>query len=152
MTNRPCLGVCDVYVRLAILLHIIIAAVFRMFLYVSLQIIATRAGDVDMVSLLVGVAGSDVNKASYVARSRAIHWASSSDCDGSIECLRVLLDVGADVEARVASGRTAVMLAARAGHLHAVQLLIRHGTSRVHVLERCHVCTANILYDIIRTA
>ena len=96
---------------------------------VCLQIIATRACDVDMVSLLVGVAGSDVNKASYVARSRAIHWASSaSDCDGSVECLCVLLDAGADVEARVASGRTSLMLAARAGHLHAVQLLIRHGT------------------------
>jgi len=94
---------------------------------ICLQIIATRACDVDMVSLLVGVAGSDVNKASYVARSRAIHWASSSDCDGSVECLRVLLDVGADVEARVASGRTPLMLACRAGHLHAVQLLLRHG-------------------------
>jgi len=82
-----------------------------------------------MVSLLVGVAGSDVNKASYVARSRAIHWASSSsDCDDSDECLRVLLDAGADVEARVASGRTPIMLAARAGHLRAVQLLLKRGT------------------------
>jgi len=97
---------------------------------VCLQIIATRAGDVDMVSLLVGVAGCDVNKASYVARSRAVHWAaSSSDCDGSIECLKVLLVAGADVEGRVASGRTALMLAARAGHLQAVRQLLRHGNS-----------------------
>jgi len=96
----------------------------------SLQIIATRAGDVEMVSLLVGVAGCDVNKASYVARSRAVHWAASAaDCDGSDECLRVLLDAGADVEARVASGRTALVLAARSGHLHAVRLLLRHGDS-----------------------
>jgi len=94
-----------------------------------MQIIATRSSDVDMVSLLVGVAGSDVNKASYVARSRAVHWAASaSDCDGSVECLSVLLDAGADVEARVASGRTPLMLAARAGHLQAVQQLLKHGT------------------------
>jgi len=81
-----------------------------------------------MVSLLASASGSDVNKASYVARSRAVHWAaSSSDCDGSVECLRVLLGAGADVEARVASGRTPLMLAARAGHLQAVDELIRHG-------------------------
>jgi len=92
------------------------------------QIVATRSCNVDMVSLLVGVAGSDVNKASYIARSRAIHWAaSSSDCDGSVECLRVLLDAGADAESRVASGRTPLMLAARAGHLQAVDQLLRHG-------------------------
>lgn len=58
-----------------------------------------------------------------------MHWAaSSSDVDGSVECLRVIVHAGADVEARVASGRTPLMLAARAGHLHAVDLLIRHGT------------------------
>jgi len=91
--------------------------------------IATRSGDVDMVSLLVRVAKCDVNRSSYVARSRAVHWAASStDCDGSVDCLRVLLDAGADVEARVASGRTALMLAARAGHLQAVELLLSHGT------------------------
>ena len=96
---------------------------------------ATRSCDVEMVSLLVSVAGSDVNKASYVARSRAVHWAASSssdsdpggDDDASVECLRLILQAGADVEARVASGRTPLMLAARAGHLHAVQLLIEHG-------------------------
>jgi len=101
---------------------------------VSVKIIATRSGDVDMVSLLVGAAGSDVNKASYVARSRAIHWAaSSSDCDGSVDCLRVLLGRGADVEARVASGRTPLLLAARAGHLQAVEQLLRHG-----IAASCH--------------
>ena len=97
-------------------------------LSMAMQIIATRAGDVEMVSLLVGVAGSDVNKASYVARSRAVHWAASgADCAGSGDCLRLLLGAGADVEARVASGRTPLMLAARAGHLHAIALLLRHG-------------------------
>jgi len=84
-----------------------------------------------MVRLLVGVDGCDVNKASYVARSRAIHWAASSaECDSSLDCLRVLLESGADVEARVASGRTALLLAARAGHLHAVRQLLRHGNLR----------------------
>jgi len=38
------------------------------YLLIGVQIVATRSGDVDMVSLLVDVAAADVNKASYVAR------------------------------------------------------------------------------------
>jgi len=112
-----------------------------------LQIVATRACDVDMVSLLVGVAGSDVNKASYVARSRAVHWAaSSSDSDASVECLQLILSAGADVEARVASGRTALMLAARAGHLQAVELLIQHGYSLVIHITAVYIIILDVCF------
>lgn len=83
-------------------------------------------------------AGCDVNKPSHVARSRAIHWAvSAADCVGSMECLRLLLDAGADIEARVTSRRTALMMAARAGHDEALDLLIQHGLNDFTVTVTC---------------
>ena len=90
---------------------------------------ATRSGEADIVSALIS-AGCDVNKPSNMARSRAIHWAvSAPGCAGSMSCLRQLLRAGADVEARMSSGRTPVMLAARAGYEEALVELIKRGNS-----------------------
>ena len=82
-----------------------------------------------MVSELI-LAGCDVNKASHMARSRAIHWAVSEvDNAGSMACLRHLLRAGANIEARVSSGRTPLMMAARAGNEEALLELINKGQS-----------------------
>lgn len=95
---------------------------------------ATRGGETEIVSALIA-AGCDVNKPSNMARSRAIHWAASAvDFSGSMSCLLVLLAAGADIEARVTSGRTPLMMASRAGYEEAISELIKRGTRLSHVL------------------
>ena len=86
-------------------------------------VVAVRCGSPDVAAALIA-ASSNVNKATRVARATALHWAAS---DGSNGCVRLLLDAGAKLEARMASGRTALMLAARGGHEDVLLHLIKSG-------------------------
>ena len=55
-------------------------------------------------------------------------WKTASDT-GDPTRLRQLLDEGADVDARDAHGQTALMIAARNGHVAAVRLLVECGAN-----------------------
>ena len=45
---------------------------------------------------------------------------------GDVQCVRNMIDRGADVDARDVHGRTALMIAAHAGHRELVETLIAH--------------------------
>lgn len=86
-------------------------------------IVAVRQDHVNIVKTLIE-AKSNVNKATYLAHATPLHYAVSS---GSLNCARLLIGAGADVEAQTSSGRTPLMLACRSGHEHAVMLLLKAG-------------------------
>jgi ankyrin repeat protein len=48
---------------------------------------------------------------------------------GDVLALEVLLDAGADIDAKDRYGQTALMLTAHRGHLVAVEALLRHGVN-----------------------
>ena len=63
-------------------------------------------------------------------RATALHWACTN---GFSDCVSVLLSGGADTNLQTSSGRTPLMLAARAGHDDIVEQLItgEHSLSSV---------------------
>ena len=87
---------------------------------------AVRRGHVGVVRALVA-AGVNVNKASRVTRSTALHWAAAN---GDRDCLTLLMDAGARLEVRMDSGRTPLMVAARCGREEIVVELLRAGNQR----------------------
>jgi ankyrin repeat protein len=81
----------------------------------------------DSVDLLVS-AGADMNCTSTISSNTntALMWACS-EISCCMEPLRALLKAGAAVHYSTEQGFTAVMVAARAGNLEAVQVLLEHG-------------------------
>lgn len=87
-----------------------------------------RAGDDTIARMLVG-AGLDIN-ARVRNRKTFLTLACRGDKGGSIDAVRILLDLGADVHATNAAGRTALE-AAECGRLtDIVALLVLHGARR----------------------
>ena len=61
-------------------------------------------------------------------------WQSAAE-SGEADGLKVLLDAGADVDAKDRYGQTALMLAARGGHLSAVRVLLEHSPGLDHTAK-----------------
>lgn len=86
-------------------------------------IVAVRQDHVSIVKTLIE-AKCNVNKATYLAHATPLHYAVSN---GSLDCARLLIGAGAEIEAQTSSGRTPLMLACRSGHEQAVDLLLKAG-------------------------
>ncbi|CAD5114407.1 DgyrCDS3541 [Dimorphilus gyrociliatus] len=86
-------------------------------------ILAARNGHDNVVEELLKH-GANVNKANFRVRATALHWACTRD---NIECARMILKAGADINARTMIGRTPIFMAARADYDEIVDLLLRSG-------------------------
>ena len=84
---------------------------------------AVVSGDVVDVRRLVA-AGADVDEQRGEARSMPLHWAAHV---GQVEVMRVLVELGANKDAKCAGGATPLHHAARTGHAAAVSVLIELG-------------------------
>ncbi len=90
---------------------------------------AAAKGSASVVSLLEA-AGVDVN-AKFQNNLTSLMWAAghvdaTAEADG-IELVKLLIDKGASVDEVDDRGRTALMIAAGAGHDSIVEILLRHG-------------------------
>lgn len=97
--------------------------------------IACLNGRHDVIRYLVGGtsaggAGLDINLRTKTrpdgkpSGQTPLHWACASD---SIATVRLLLDLGADIDARDEKGSTPLMQAACSGHIHALAYLLGAG-------------------------
>lgn len=84
---------------------------------------ACRVGDARLVRLLLG-AGADVNAACSFDSYTALHAAA---CEGHAECCRLLLEHGANPNARNFVGMTPLYVAALEGAADCCEVLLEHG-------------------------
>ena len=61
-------------------------------------------------------------------------------CSGYSEAAEVLINAGADVNAKGYNGNTPLILTANAGHTHIAKLLLKHPDIKIHEV----VCLCNI--------
>ena len=59
-------------------------------------------------------------------------YAYMSHCSGSTEATEILIDAGADVNAKGCNGNTPLILAANRGHTSIIRLLLRHQNIRIN--------------------
>ncbi len=88
---------------------------------------AARTGNVRQVQELIRQ-GINVNRASFYGRETALITAARA---GKFDVVKILLDAGADVQARDGLGRTALMAAAAKGRASIVKLLLARGSSAI---------------------
>ncbi|KAG7149813.1 26S proteasome non-ATPase regulatory subunit 10 like protein [Verticillium longisporum] len=81
-------------------------------------------GDTDLLQSLIQKYNSNVNSPKLFNGSRPIHSAGSR---GTVDHVRILLDGGADVNARNNNGRTPLHWAAERGSWNVVELLLSRG-------------------------
>lgn len=87
---------------------------------------AARGGSAGVIRLLLS-SGAHATNTDKLRRS-ALHWAvAQSDDSNQAICVRVLLDAGADVNAKDEAGITPLMNAAWFGCEEAVRVLLQHG-------------------------
>ena len=86
---------------------------------------AARTGDAEVVSLLL-TAGANVNAKEAWRGQTALMWAAA---ETNAAAAQVLMEMGADVSARSDGGMTAVLFAARAGHINTVSTLLKGGAN-----------------------
>jgi ankyrin repeat protein len=67
-----------------------------------------------------------LEKVTYEGRTAAFH-AAAGEPDKRVECLRLLLAAGADVNKQDAVGNTMLLEAAACGSVQKVKLLLAHG-------------------------
>ena len=92
-------------------------------LFLSPWYLAAAHGRFDVVDLLMRH-GADVNAAEPLTQSTALHAASKA---GETQVVRLLIDSGADIEARDNRENTPLVLASHGGHIDAVRVLIESG-------------------------
>jgi ankyrin repeat protein len=91
-------------------------------LQVQHLIAAIEAGDPELVCALL-VANAHLVSASR--ESDDVTASVAASMEGQLECLRALLEAGADVEQTIASvGKTPLMAASQMGHLDCVRALL----------------------------
>lgn len=90
---------------------------------VILLVTACRMGDARLVLLLLS-AGADVNADCSFDSYTALHAAA---CEGHAECCRLLLEHGANPNARNFVGMTPLYVAALEGAADCCQVLLEHG-------------------------
>ncbi|CAH1773645.1 unnamed protein product [Owenia fusiformis] len=93
-------------------------------------ILASMQGYADIVEILIRK-GCNVNKMCHRTRATALHWASAN---GHLECAELLLDAGANREAKTTNGRTPLMMASRNDHDLILEMLIKNNCD-VNVLD-----------------
>jgi len=71
--------------------------------------------------------GADVNKMGYESPNRTPLMIAAEE--GKENLVKLLVEYGADVNAKDHYGDTALMLAANAGHLNVVEFLVEHGAN-----------------------
>jgi ankyrin repeat protein len=85
--------------------------------------IAARTGSVEAMKALVA-RGADVNARGTERRQTALMWAAAERQSGVV---RLLLEIGADANARSSTGHTALLFAARNGDRSTTELLLAAG-------------------------
>jgi ankyrin repeat protein/Ca2+-binding EF-hand superfamily protein len=79
-----------------------------------------------VIRVLVGRKVSGVNDVSNENGKRPVHWAAQR---GQVECMEVLLDLGADIEALTDDGLTPLHLAAAHGRVALIDVLLKAGAN-----------------------
>ena len=92
---------------------------------------AARKGYVEILRAAIEH-GADVNAANNPNKRRALHWAAMYN---DVETMGVLMEVGADIEAREQAGSTPLHSAAGYDSLEALMMLLKHGAD-VHARNR----------------
>ena len=86
---------------------------------------AARTGNAKVVSLLL-TAGANVNTKETWRGQTALMWAAA---EKNAAAAKVLIEMGADVSARSDGGMTALLFAARVGHINTVSTLLKGGAN-----------------------
>ena len=90
-----------------------------------------RAAPVLECAAALLAAGADVNTRQAGSGKAALHWAAER---GHEACAQLLLQHGAEVDARTREGWSALFFAARMGHTHVIRLL-RGAGARMDMLD-----------------
>jgi ankyrin repeat protein len=98
---------------------------------------AALNGDAELASIL-RYAGANWRATTRLGGYMPLHLAAQSGADGVIA---QLIEAGADIHVKTATGATALMLAAQSGSTKAVSILLEHGAD-VHAQEGAHGQTA----------
>ena len=99
----------------------------------------------------------DVDKGDKNIGISVLHLAAA--CNGKMECMRILLDVGkANVNAKDNGSNTPLHLAASRGHIEAATLLIERGAEINQInnnnqtpLDSAHVCNHTAMIAFLKT-
>ena len=86
--------------------------------------LASGAGHIDTVRYLVGLPGVEVNTHEEKKGFTALHFAVQ---EGHADVVQVLIDAGADMEAKNSAGCSALLLAGFHGKLDVIKVLIKAG-------------------------
>ena len=103
----------------------------------SLLLVAASRGDLQSIKLLLATPHVDLN----VARNDGWNALMSAAFKGQAECIRILVDSGADVNATTNNGWTPLMITCSKRFIHCVNFLLTSSDVEVDA-SHCHGITA----------